>query len=321
MALVSSYPSYARSLHSVYEYDLVCSQRTVDILHMVIDRSGELPSRASHLSLFIHTSYRELSAILTKIFVVVKSIFHLFIIPCDGKVQKKQRWIFKVIEVFLLNPLSLIVTTVAAIIRVVSSFFGMLIPCLAARGFKWAEQITVLDLTLKDRVWKKIAPEKLSKRYFKEITPQNAINYFGELHARINQGALNILNKTIDERKTLLRELYQRYTVYIEYIEQFPELYEFVYKKHHEEIEAIKKALPSAKQQLETDSAYLDIDEVSIKIHNLHTLTKERAVETTSAVGSASSGFEFEELLKRKTKFEEALLEQFHYGSSYIPVL
>ncbi len=276
MSLISK---YSLDLHSQYDYEYHCSKKSIELFSSAIKHDDLLPSRCSHIYKFVKGTilgpFRITYRVISKIVNIVCKIFGLLciVLNCNSK-QRKERFFFEVVNILLLQPLSIIVTVAAVVMRIVFAFTGMFLPCLAARGYKWAAQITAFPIYLQAALWKKIAPiSPHSGRQFCPITPEAALDYLSNAKVAKVVSAMGRASKDIEEDQ-LEKELNEQFVKYFAYMNKNKKLLELVFNKNDLEqkgsIAELRRSVTSVSNLTNVDITR-ELRKLRISIFDLYT--------------------------------------------------
>ncbi len=209
---------YAQDLNSEYEYRYKCSQKSVELINAAIEQN-DLPTRAQHCCKFIEEPCKALCIISCKIIdIFCRALAPFCILIASGKL-KKERCLFAVVNLFLLHPLSIIVEVAVAVMRIVFAFTGIFLPCLAAKGYKWSEQLHAMNWNLHAKIWKKIVPNSPDAKlasFRLEMNPSEAIQYLSKERSEKLHQSINIL--TDQKQMELDTAMKDRLGGYLEYL-------------------------------------------------------------------------------------------------------
>lgn len=192
---------YHINLNNEYEFKYYCTQESIKAFEATIN-SKTCPSR---ITIFINLLQDLATApfyLAEKLVDLAIHIFRLMNVKTED--QQNMDWTARdlagIIIFQLFNPAA------CTAIRISAAVAGLLMPCLALKGWKLAEHGESLSYLLWINIFKDIDYESIEKQAHEEIIPAHAIYYLGKTQTRIALGKDSIDYQELENEITTVFE-------------------------------------------------------------------------------------------------------------------
>lgn len=165
-------------------FEINCILKSDQLLEKAI-RDSTLPSRPGHIVTCICAGITLPFALVARVLSVAGNVFSMACVvltmPCRGKVIDNLKMLgYRVTRLCLLDPVHILSVIVAGAIKVVSAVLGIIMPSIAARGYKLANLIIAYNVAIKIAVREKlVVPPQNPTITLAKIEPHVANEYLG----------------------------------------------------------------------------------------------------------------------------------------------
>lgn len=186
-------------------YQKLCIDKSLELLTKAQEDPKNHPSRPSHIATVFLSGLGGSFFITGRLFEIASNIVKIFVIPFSAPVGQGLNFLcYRVIRLFVLDPLNFLSEIAVTVIRVMSAILGIILPSLGIAGFIAAESILSFNIDMKDAVREYLTtsdPAGMTEP--KVIEPRGAFLYLSEDIAK----ELRVLN--YEEVTTKLENSYK----------------------------------------------------------------------------------------------------------------